>query len=135
MVLPGVQALFGFQLIAVFNAPFFERLSGGERQIHLVSLVLVSLAVALLMAPAAYHRQAEPERVSARFIAYTSRVLMLAMAPLMVALSLDVYLIARIVLASVGSAAAVALSVFATFAVVWFVVPWRARQRRLTEGG
>jgi hypothetical protein len=25
MVLPGVQALFGFQLIAVFNRSFFER--------------------------------------------------------------------------------------------------------------
>ena len=130
MVLPGVQALFGFQLIAVFNAPFFERLSAGERQIHLVSLVLVSLAVALVMAPAAYHRQAEPERVSARFIAYTSRVLMLAMAPLMVALSLDVYLIARMVLARVWVAGLVAGFVFATLAVVWFVIPWRARHAR-----
>jgi hypothetical protein len=26
MVLPGIQALFGFQLIAVFNARFAERL-------------------------------------------------------------------------------------------------------------
>ena len=26
MVLPGIQALFGFQLIAVFNAAFWEKL-------------------------------------------------------------------------------------------------------------
>ncbi|HZN54924.1 MAG TPA: hypothetical protein VFB67_06335 [Candidatus Polarisedimenticolaceae bacterium] len=32
MVLPGIQALFGFQLIAVFSDAFFDRLSAGERQ-------------------------------------------------------------------------------------------------------
>ena len=28
MVLPGIQALFGFQLVAVFNRTFWERLCG-----------------------------------------------------------------------------------------------------------
>ena len=28
MVLPGIQALFGFQLVAVFNQAFWEKLSG-----------------------------------------------------------------------------------------------------------
>ena len=31
MVLPGIQALFGFQLITVFNSGFFELLSPAER--------------------------------------------------------------------------------------------------------
>lgn len=30
MVLPGIQALFGFQLIVVFNPAFNERLNGTE---------------------------------------------------------------------------------------------------------
>ena len=34
MVLPGIQALFGFQLIAVFNRPFFE-LGSADRLLHL----------------------------------------------------------------------------------------------------
>jgi hypothetical protein len=33
MVLPGIQALFGFQLIAVFNTGFDERLTSSERQL------------------------------------------------------------------------------------------------------
>jgi hypothetical protein len=57
MVLPGVQALFGFQLIAVFNSTFRERLTSTEQIIHLVAIGLVTMAVALIMTPAAYHRQ------------------------------------------------------------------------------
>ena len=48
MVLPGIQAVFGFQLIAVFNARF-ERLDVPLQFTHLVSLCLVVLAMALLM--------------------------------------------------------------------------------------
>jgi hypothetical protein len=130
MVLPGVQALFGFQLIAVFNQPFFAVLSPGERELHLVALVLVSLSVALVMAPAAYHRQAEPQRVSSRFLAYAGRMLMLAMVTLMIAVPLDVYLIARVILDAAAPAAVLALAVFGAFGVVWFVIPWRARGSR-----
>jgi Family of unknown function (DUF6328) len=68
MVLLGVQALFGFQLIAVFNSAFRERLTSGEQLIHLVASGWVAMAVALVMAPAAYHRQTNPEEASERFI-------------------------------------------------------------------
>jgi hypothetical protein len=37
MVLPGVQAVLGFQLIAVFNQRFQE-LSAGEQLLHLAGL-------------------------------------------------------------------------------------------------
>jgi hypothetical protein len=53
MVLPGVQGLFGFQLIAVFNSTFRERLTSTEQIIHLVAIGLVAMSVALVMAPAA----------------------------------------------------------------------------------
>jgi hypothetical protein len=36
MVLPGIQALFGFQLIAVFNQNFGESLSRGNRNFILL---------------------------------------------------------------------------------------------------
>ncbi len=130
MVLPGVQALFGFQLIAVFSDPFFEKLTRNERMLHLASLVMVAIAVALLMAPAAYHRQAEPERVSERFIAYSSRMLMAAMVPLTVALSLDVYLIARTILERAMPAALVGVLVLGTLTGLWFVLPWSMRGSR-----
>jgi hypothetical protein len=57
-----VQALFGFQLIALFNSTFRERLTSSEQLIHLVAIGLVAMAVALVMAPAAYHRQTNLEK-------------------------------------------------------------------------
>ena len=53
MVLPGIQALFGFQLIAVFNERF-RQLSEGEQLIHFTAIMLVAIAIALIMTPAAY---------------------------------------------------------------------------------
>ena len=132
MVLPGVQALFGFQLIAVFNAPFFELLTGSERRLHLGALVLVAFSVACLMAPAAYHRQAEPATISRSFVTYAGALLTLALVPLMVAVSLDVYLIARMVLGEARHASWIGGGVFAVFAVIWFVVPWVARRLHLS---
>src|SRR3954449_2300656 len=73
MVLPGIQALFGFQLVAVFNQAFWDRLNGHEQYLHLVAVTLIVTAIALVMTPAAYRRQAEPDRVSKRFVAVCSR--------------------------------------------------------------
>src|SRR4051812_37061430 len=53
MVLPGIQALFGFQLIAVFNNAFDEKLSPGEQQLHFLALFLVALAAGPVVGPAA----------------------------------------------------------------------------------
>ncbi len=122
MVVPGVQALFGFQLIAVFNQPFFTQLTPAERGLHLAALVLVALAVAFLMAPAAYHRQAEPGGVSAYFVRYATRMLLAAMTLLTGAIVVDVYVIARVI-ADAPTAVAVAAGVTATFLGLWFAWP------------
>ena len=39
MVLPGIQALFGFQLIAVFNEGFSDKLTPGEQKLHLAAII------------------------------------------------------------------------------------------------
>ena len=75
MVLPGIQALFGFQLIAVFNDGFAEKLSSGEQRLHFAALVLVALATGLVMAPAAIHRMtSQRERGSTEVTSPRSRV-------------------------------------------------------------
>src|SRR5262249_49489402 len=55
VVLPGAQALLGFQL-AVTLTHAFEELPFFSKLVHAVALILVALAVILLMAPAAFHR-------------------------------------------------------------------------------
>ena len=55
VVLPGAQALFGFQLAIVLTRAF-EQLPKASVVVHAASLLLVALAVMMLMAPAPYHR-------------------------------------------------------------------------------
>jgi len=127
MVLPGIQALFGFQLIAVFNAGFVQLVPAGQ-VLHLVAIVLVAIAVALVMAPAAYHRQCLPEGVTEDFILLASRLLLASMVPLGAATVIDVFLIASIVLERSSLAVVVAGVVAATFFGLWVVLPWLGRR-------
>jgi len=127
-VVPGMQALFGFQLIVVFTNSFKEELSPTERVLHLVAILLVTIAIALVIAPAALHRQMEPMAVSRRFIAISSRLLMASMAPLAAGICLDVYIVARAILGTSVGAAIIAALLLGVFIVFWLVVPRRARR-------
>jgi hypothetical protein len=135
MVLPGIQALFGFQLIAVFNARFSFALSPLEQRLHLFAIVLVVIAIALVMAPAALHRQTRLEGITERFILVSSRLLMWSMVPLAAGICLDVYLVSRLVLGSPFVAATVALMLLGVLALFWLVLPRsRGMQRLLGRG-
>ena len=125
MVLPGIQALFGFQLIAVFSDRFESALTEVEQGLHLGAIALVTLAIGLIMAPAAYHRQAEHGRVTRRFIDLASKLLTSAMVPLMLAIVGDVYLVSRVIAGGLVLPLAVALGVLACLGWLWFVWPRR----------
>jgi uncharacterized membrane-anchored protein len=129
MVLPGVQAVLGFQLVAVFNQRF-ELFSPAEQLVHLAAFVLVALAMGLMMTPAAYHRQVERGSVSRRFVDLSSTLLTVAMIPLIAGICLDTYLIARLILAERLLAAAVAGVVALVLASLWFVLPAFCRRRK-----
>lgn len=126
MVLPGIQALFGFQLMAVFNNRF-QDLTLYEQYTHFISILLVTIAIALIMTPAAYHRLVERGTVSHVFIELSSNLIAIAMAPLMVALALEVLLVGRLILGSGWTSPAVAGGTFAVFAFLWFVFPFLKR--------
>ena len=134
MVLPGIQALFGFQLIAVFNSTFHEKLSWTEQCFHLAAIGLIAMAVALVMAPAALHRQTSPQAASQNFITIASRLLLLSMFPLMLGISLDFYLIARLVLNNAVISLLLAIPLFGLFATLWFLLPRLNYLQKLLSG-
>ena len=80
MVLPGIQALFGFQLIVVFSTEFAAQLSNGEQGLHLAAITLTAVAVGLIMTPATLHRH--ERKITALFIRVSSRLLLASMFPL-----------------------------------------------------
>lgn len=128
MVLPGIQALFGFQLIAVFSDGFSSKLQHVEQFLHLGAIALVAVAMALVMAPAAYHRQALPATVTDRFLALSSRLLLWSMFPLALSIVLDFYLIAGLITGHKGLAAALAMLLLTLFFGLWLVLPWCHRR-------
>jgi hypothetical protein len=130
MVLPGIQALFGFQLIAVLNPAFTERFDAAQQRLHLVALGLVAVAIALIMTPAAYHRQTGPREVTESFIVLSTRLVLWSMLPLAVGICLDFYLVGFVVLRS-HWVAALAAALFALFVGLWFVLPRSQRLRAL----
>jgi len=123
MVLPGIQTLFGFQLIAVFNNRF-QNLPGTEQAFHFTALLMVAVAIALIMTPAAYHRIAARGTVSRQFVDLASRFLEWAMVPLMLGISLDLFLLGRLILNNVALSAAIASIMFLVFFGLWYVFPW-----------
>lgn len=127
-VLPGIQALFGFQLMVVFSDGFTVRLDETERFLHLGAISLVAVAVALVMTPAAYHRQTRVEEVSEHFLRLCSRLLLWSMWPLAVGISLDFYLIARVVTQAPRLAGVGAVVLLFLFLALWLVLPWRRRR-------
>ena len=123
MLLPGIQALFGFQLIAVFNSTFAEKLSSLEQQLHLLAIGLVGVAIALILTPAAYHRQMEHMSITRRFIDVSTRLMLWSMAALALSICLDLYLVSHVILRDSLVSLLITLGLLALFIFLWIVLP------------
>jgi Family of unknown function (DUF6328) len=134
MVLPGIQALFGFQLIAVFSAGFAQNLTVAAQRLHLLALGLVALAVAIVMTPAAYHRQVGGREVTASFVALSTRLLLWSMAPLAGGIVIDFALIAGLLFDGVLVVLLTAV-LSAVFFTLWFFLPRACGLQRLLMAG
>lgn len=130
-VLPGIQALFGFQMIAVFNDGFKE-LPHGSQMAHVVAFGLVVIAIALLMAPAAYHRIVEPTMVSRSTVTIISKLIRLGMWPLAFAIALETYTVLMAALKDQTVAVLSAGLVLTILIALWFI--WPSAVRRLKHG-
>ena len=119
VVLPGAQALLGFQAAIMFTDAF-TRLPASPKYAHLASLLLIVLTVILLMTPAAYHRIAEQGRFSPRLHRFISRTLLAAMATLALGISAELYVVAQKITASQPLSLILAALTLATFYTLWF---------------
>jgi hypothetical protein len=128
MVIPGVQALFGFQTMAVFNNRF-EDLPDSGVAAYLIGLGLLALSIALLMAPAAYHRIAERGRVSRQMITLCSRLITAGLVPLMLGIALDIYVVTLAALDEARYALCGAVLSLILFALLWFAFPMAMRRK------
>ena len=134
MLLPGIQALFGFQLVAVFNNAFLEHLTSMERLRHVVAVGLIALCMALVLAPVAFHRQVEPHGISESLVTYSTWMMTATQAILMVALCLDFYVVSRLAIGNQTACIWISAALFVFFATLWFLVPWTVRCHPMRPG-
>ena len=129
VILPGAQALLGFQL-AIVLADTFEKLPSLPRLLHAAALMSVAISVALLITPAALHRIVWAGEDTEAVLAIGGRVTILALLPLAVGMAGDSYVVLSRILVSTGLAAVAATLVLLYLIGFWFAWPFVERLRR-----
>jgi amino acid permease len=130
VVLPGAQALLGFQFIAVLTESF-DKLPNLSKYIHLASLGLIALTIVFLMTPAAYHRIVERGEETEHFHRFASKMVVAALVPLALGLCGEVYVVVQKVTESQLVSVVAALITLAVFWELWFgVTLYRRTQRK-----
>jgi Family of unknown function (DUF6328) len=122
----GVQVLFGFLLSLPFTSRF-ARLSHGQRELYLATLVLAAIATALLLGPVAYHRLVFRRGQKELLVRAASVMAIAGLATVGLAVSAAVLLVTGYV-ASGLPAALITAFVTGVFASLWFAFPLMRRR-------
>jgi hypothetical protein len=128
VILPGAQALLGFQLVVMMTQAF-EKLDRSVQLVHLAALASLVLTIILLICPAAIHRIAFRGNDDPRLHSTGTLLITLALLPLSVGISCDLWVALTILFgegipALVGAAGALALLL-----VLWFILPMLLKRR------
>jgi hypothetical protein len=128
VILPGAQALLAFQFIVTLTKRFAE-LPHTWQIVHFIALGFLTLAVLLLIAPAALHRVAFAGEDDERFLEIGSRILTVALAPLALAIATDLTVAALVLFDRASVALASGAVALIALLAVWFAIPWRMSKR------
>lgn len=128
VLLPGAQALLGFQL-AVMLTEAFGALPETSKAMHVAALCCIALSVILLMAPAVFHRITFGGRNTESFHRLGSALVIAAAAPLGVGIVGDLFVAVTKALNAPALGIAVALGVGLVLVSLWLVYPLLLRAR------
>lgn len=132
VVLPGGQALFGFQTIAVFN-DCFEELVYYAKACHALGMILVVISIAMVMTPATYYRTVHRHATDA-MVKLSSKMIRGPLAPLAAGLALDMFTVIHVVStdipAQLASSTSAGLGTLLLLFGLWYVTPHHARQSK-----
>jgi hypothetical protein len=130
VVLPGAQALLGFQLAIVLTTGFAE-LPQPAKLMHGVALGFITLATVLLIAPAAYHRIVYDGDDVPEFYKVTSCLLLVSTLFLALGLTADIHVVAGKITQSQLMANACAVGTALSLFGLWHAWPWWQRRRQV----
>jgi len=126
VILPGAQALFGFQFTMTLTRAF-EQLPDDSKLIHIAALCCLALAVILLMTPAALHRLTYGGEDTAAFFVLGSAFVIAAPAPLAFAIGGDLYVAISKASDSPLLGVTLAATLFVILAALWYALPLTLR--------
>jgi hypothetical protein len=127
VAMPGVQILFGFLLTVPFSKGFVEQATSFQRNVYFVTLLLVALSTACLIAPSAAHRVLFHQRQRPWLVEHANRMLIAGLIFLAAGLTGAILLVADYLFGT-PSAYVFPPLVVIVLLVLWFVFP--ARRRR-----
>ena len=128
VIIPGNQALLGFQFAIILQAGFRE-LAPWLKWIHLASLSLIALSTVLLLTPAAYHRIVEQGEETEHFYRVAHIMVICSLPPLAVGICGDFVLVVYKLTETRSAALVAAGLMLSIFGVLWFGYPWFRRNR------
>jgi hypothetical protein len=126
----GTQILFAFLLTIAFTQPFREADTLTHR-VYAVTLILASLATALLIAPVPFHRMVFRQRLRDHMVTIAGHMASGGLFLLMLAMAGALYLALDVALTRTLAVIIVAAAV-AWYVVFWYAVPLYVRR---TENG
>jgi hypothetical protein len=128
VIIPGAQALFGFQFIAMLTTGF-ERLPQHAKLAHAVALGLIALNVILLMTPAALHRLSFGGDDSGSFLRIGSGFLIAAPLFLAGGIALECYVVMQKVYEEEAWAVTASVASLLVLVGLWYAFPLALRYR------
>jgi hypothetical protein len=134
VVLPGAQALLGFQLSVVLMGSF-DALPDESKVAHAIALGLVAISIILLMAPAAIHRIGFHGEETEEFYRIGSALIVAATIPLAAGITVDVYVAVAKAMDSSGMGVVFAALTFLLLLVLWYLLPLYIRAQKAEAGG
>jgi len=123
VILPGLQAVFGFQTAAVFSARFTD-LQEYAAICHLIGLALIVVAMAMLMTPAVYYR-AQRGNATLRMVRISRKAIRGALIPMSLGFSLDMLTVMSLATDALAISIGAAVVTLATFVGLWYIIPTR----------
>jgi hypothetical protein len=121
----GVQVLFAF-LLAVPFAQGFAEVTDFQKQVYFATLLLSCAATGFLIAPSPYHRLNFQQRDKKNIVDASSRLAVIGIALLALAMTGAVMLITDVLFSSTTATITV-IGIGLMFIVLWFVLPLMRR--------
>jgi uncharacterized protein DUF6328 len=129
LIIPGGQALFGFQFIAMLTTGF-DRLPDSAKTVHAAALCLIGLNVIIMMTPAALHRLSFGGEDSPDFLRMGSALVIAGPAFLAAGMTAEIYVVFIKALNSPAAAASASIAAFLILVSFWYVWPLALRAKR-----